>query len=277
MDDLRDHLEAAIGTGPQQRPVEPLIAAGRRAVRRRRIAAVAGTAAVLAVVGSTYALAGGQPDAARDPQVTHSGPTRSAEPSPDDPGATLTWGSGEYVRWLPSSGVLQVRPGVEVLDRVDDYLKGSPAYQGSVAMDVLFRGKESWVTLEWNEGTSGYGLTEPSDGWADFRAWVADQAAANGVGGPGGTGYPDLVFVRADGTLDPLGHAEILAQTTADLPAGFDRAAYVDLEGHRYLVLSRGVAGQSDLVTIHAEPHGDTLGELLAYARQKFADGEGVR
>ena len=196
MDDLRDHLDAAIGTGPQHRPVEPLLTAGHRAVRRRRIATIAGTAAVVAVVGTTYALAGGQPDAARDPQVTHSGPTQTADPTagPDSP---LAWNRNELVRYSSTADEVLVRPGVQVLDRVDDYLHGLPKYDGSAALDISYRGAEYWVSVEWQaEGVSGTGMTEPSDGWASFRAWVADQAAANGAGGPGGSGYPGWTRVR---------------------------------------------------------------------------------
>ena len=60
-------------------------------------------------------------------------------------------------------------------------------------------------------------------------------------------------------------------------PAGGVMTVEFELEGQRYLVLKRMIGGAADVITIHAEPHGDTLDELLAYARAKYASGEGVR
>ena len=286
MDDLREHLDAAIGAGPDHRPVASLLTAGHRAVRRRRIAAVTGTAVVLAVVGTTYAAAGGQPRAAHDPQVTHPGPTASATPDPspaEDAAAEQPWGRYDFIRYDDRNGRLEVRSGVQILDRVDDYLRGT-RFDHSVAMDVLFEGKEYWVSAEWVAATKtmesygSAGMTKPSDGWADFRAWTDDQAAANGVEVEGGSGYPDLVVAAADATLSAAPGARILEQTATDLPEGFDRAAYVGRDGRRYLVLERIIGSQEpELITVHAEPHGDSLDALLSWARQKYADGEGVR
>lgn len=291
MDDLREHLDASIGAGPPHRDLAPLLAAGRRAVRRRRIASGAAVVAVVGVIGTTLAVGQGTPDAARDlPATGQSSATTDPSPSDDDPSEARTeppayhWQAGELATYT-ADGRLQIRPGVQVLDRVDDYLHGSPVYDRSVALDVRYRGVEQWMTLEWSGGdssgsgasSSGAGYSDPSDGWADFRAWVADQAAANGVGGPGGTGYPDLVFPSDTCDFKDLGYAEILAQATEGLPDSYVRAAEVRLEGKRYLVMCRITAGKPDLVTIHAEGHGADLAQLLAYARGKYASGEGVR
>ena len=68
MNDLQDRLDSAFGNGPAHRPLEPVLAAGRRAVRRRRVAAAGGVLAVLAIVGGTgIALAGGHPSATPPP------------------------------------------------------------------------------------------------------------------------------------------------------------------------------------------------------------------
>jgi hypothetical protein len=186
------------------------------------------------------------------------------------------WQKDEYARILPD-GTVQIRPGAVVHDRVYGYLDGNPTFTTSVAFDISYQGDRQWLTLEQRpDGSGSAGYTAPSDGWLSFRAWVADQAAANGIGN-GGDGYPGLV--KADSTcgfatVDP---ARMLAETTTALPSGFDRAAHVSQDGGRYLVLCRVIGGRPDVIKIHAEKHGHTLAELLDYARGKYASGEGVR
>ena len=240
--------------------------------------------AVVAVLAPVAALAGGAatggavPTPVAPPSDSSQGPgevPRAAETSyPPQP-----WRGRDYVRYTPD-GELEIRPGVEVLHRVDDYLAGT-RWVRSVALEIRFRGEVSWVDAsQLRNGHSSSGWSEPSDAWADFRAWVADQAAANGVGEPlAGGGYPPLVEVRGDGTFGELPGATVLAQQAdPELPASFapasetTGAAYVERDGTRYLVLSR----PGDLVVVPAAGHGASLGELLAWARQRYESGEGL-
>lgn len=286
--DLQQELERAIGRGPALPLPAERLAAGRRALRRRRVAAAALAAgAVLAVVVPVAVLAGGAATSGVEPtplatqsaspevRAETTGP--AADPSPSRP--PQPW-RGEYVRYTPD-GELEIRPGVEVLDRVDDYLAGT-RWVRSIALEIRFRGEVGWVdAAQLRDGRATSGWSEPSDGWADFRAWVEDQAAANGVGGPmaGGSGFPGLVEARGDGTFGELPGTTILAQRAdPELPAGFapasetTGAAYVEREGTHYLVLSR----PGDLVVVPAAGHGDSLDELLAWARERYASGEGL-
>jgi hypothetical protein len=282
MNDLQDRLDSSFGSGPAHPPLAPVLTAGHRAVRRRRLAAAGGALVVLAVAGGTgVALAGGHPSAEQAP-VTHQptvapSPTQEGALATDTPEESPPWAKHEYARYLPD-GTLQIRPGAVVHDRVYGYLDGNPVYAQSVAFDISYEGDRQWLALDLRSdgrgGSSGY--TAPSDGWATFRAWVADQAAANGVGN-GGDGYPDLVKASAACAFTTVDPARMLAETTTALPPGFDRAAHVVQDGSRYLVLCQVIDGRPDVIKIHAEKHGDTLAELLDYARGKYASGEGVR
>ena len=55
--DLRDRLDAALGDGPPHRPVDDRLTAGRRALLRRRVGTAIAAAAVVAVAGTSYAVA----------------------------------------------------------------------------------------------------------------------------------------------------------------------------------------------------------------------------
>jgi len=56
--DLREEIAASFGDGPAHRPIKERLVAGRRVVRHRRVAGATAAAAVLVVVGTTYAVAG---------------------------------------------------------------------------------------------------------------------------------------------------------------------------------------------------------------------------
>ncbi len=66
--ELHDLIDGSFGDGPEHRPVDDRVTAGRRAVARRRMATAAGTAAVLAIVGAGAWLTGGDADRAGDPR-----------------------------------------------------------------------------------------------------------------------------------------------------------------------------------------------------------------
>lgn len=288
MDDtgLQRELEEAIGRGPALPVPEERLAAGRRALRRRRagVAALA-AAAVVAVVVPVAAIAGGAvtsgvEPAPLSPPSSPSVPAGTTGPSHDPtPSRPPQPWRGDYVRYT-SDGELEIRPGVEVLDRVDDYLAGT-RWVRSVALEIRFRGEVSWVDAsQMRNGEASSGWSEPSDGWAGFRAWVADQAAANGAGGAGGGGgFPGLVEARGDGTFGELPGTTVLAQRAdPELPESFapasetTGAAYVERDGTRYLVLAR----PGDLVVVPAAGRGSSLDELLDWARGRYASGEGL-
>jgi hypothetical protein len=112
---LTEELDRSFGTGPEHRPVEARLSAGRRLVRRRRLATGAGAVAAALVVGGTaFALAGGgSPSAVQEPTVATS-PTSSPEAAdpPVDAGGPdhdLQW--GREAAYLDTDGKLRIKPG----------------------------------------------------------------------------------------------------------------------------------------------------------------------
>lgn len=290
--DLHDELENAIGHGPTLPTPQERLAAGQAALRRRRaLVSVGAAAAVAAVVLPLAVLAGGgatsgtAPSPAAPPSVAAPAPSPSAATEEPTEPAPQRWQRWESIRYS-AEGQLEIRPGVEVLDRVDGYLSASPRWEHSVAMEVRRDGTVHWVSAEWDSETgSSSGSTEANDGWVDFRAWVASQTAVNVPGKPDpGNGYPDLVFVEEDGSLAGHPGTTVLEQRQ-DLgfpenfaPAGAPTAAaVVERDGVRYLVLYRLIDGASDLIPVPAAGHGETLDALLAWARGRYESGEGVR
>lgn len=286
--DISDELEQSFGHGPALPTPEERLVAGRAALRRRR-RAVGGTAAVVAALLVTpFAIAAGG-DPAVQPGPATPASTATADPSPN-PTTLATeapeeppqqrWQKWETIRYS-AEGELEIRPGVQILDRVDGYLRDSPRWDHSVAMEVRYDGGVYWVSAEWDrENGSSSGSTPANDGWADFRAWAASQAAVNVPDAPDpGNGYPELVQAGDDGTLVAAPGATLLEQQTSpDLPENFapagaaTAAAYVERDGVRYLVLTR----PGDVISVPSAGHGDSLDALLTWARERYESGEGL-
>jgi hypothetical protein len=79
--DLRDRIESSFGDGPPHPSIHVRLDAGRRALRRRRLASSGATAAVVAALAFTSYLASRMnDDAARTIPISR--PTQSSEPTP---------------------------------------------------------------------------------------------------------------------------------------------------------------------------------------------------
>ncbi|MBZ5738317.1 hypothetical protein [Nocardioides mangrovi] len=272
--DIRDEIDRSFGDGPAHPPLEQQLAAGRGAVRRRRgVAAVAACAAV-AVLGASYALAtsGTSPDTrgvvATDPTT----PPTSAEP---------VWEDDTPIRYV--DGELQIRAGVVVHEHVENPYGYAPP-RTSDGLDLTYEGQRQWILAELKGGGFGYSSSVPSNGWADFDAWLADQ-----VDGavPGDDGWPATVELAADGRVVAAPGAEIVQRTddprlgdsfaSARTPTG---AAVVTVQGETrsYFVVWRVIDGKLDVITTPPrDVVGATFDELLTYARAQYASGEGLR
>ena len=163
-----EEIEQSFGSGPEHRPVEELVAAGRRRLRRRRVAEVVAAVAVVGVVGSTYAAVAPDGGGARDTPPIAVDPTEAGDGSPAGV-------RPEEVR-LTDDGRLLTGEDVEVLDRVDNPAQVSPP-EYSVAVDVSIDGEHQWMFLTTGPG-SGAGGAQLVDEEADqtFREWVAEWA-----------------------------------------------------------------------------------------------------
>lgn len=286
MTDLRDEIDRSFGTGPALAPVEQRIAAGRRALVRRRIGGGVAALAAVAVVGTgVYAVAPGDPvgrgtgHVAVDPSPTPT-PTPTPTPSPSgQPGGP--WEDDIPVRYI--DGELQVRDGVVVHERIKNPYGYAPP-RTSDALDLTYQGERMWVIVDL--GRNGYGLSSssPSNGWASFADYVADQV--DGQTG-GEDGWPDTMELTADGRVVPTAGTTVHNRTDDPqlgpdfAPAGATTgAAVVTVAGdpHSYFLVWRVIDGQLDVLTTPPnEVTGATFDELLSYARAQYASGEGLR
>ncbi|WP_121254537.1 hypothetical protein [Nocardioides ferulae] len=292
-DTLHDELDAAFGSGPAHRPVEVTLGAGRRALRRRRVSALAGAVAVAAVLGTGFAVSspGGQgrstSEIAADP---------SPMPSPTSvPAVDEEWSKGEVVRYA-DDGTLQVRPGVEVHERIENPYDFVPP-ERSDALDLTFRGQRTWAILTLDRAAGEEGLqfgasmATPSNGWADFAHYVADQVSVDRGGSGAPSGWPGTLRLTAEGEVVPTSGTEVLQRT--DDPRLGDRFAPPGVptgaallrageERRELFVVWRVEGGVLEVVTTpiddpSANLVGATFAELLSWARGQYASGEGLR
>jgi hypothetical protein len=183
---LRDEIEQSFGDGPTHRPIEELVATGRRRARRRRAAGLAAALATVGVLGVTYAVTApggegsGAPPIANDPTTSS---TPDADATPDDlpdgsVSSEMTMGRGKGRVGLSEDGELVIGSAVEVLQRVENPMHvAPPAY--SFALDVVVKGQHQWIFIRSSPGTGG-GAGQPVGKHPDqtFEQWVDDQVAA---------------------------------------------------------------------------------------------------
>jgi hypothetical protein len=282
--DLRDELDRSFGDGPAHPPVASDLAAGRRALRRRRAVSALVTCGVVAALGASYAVAtSGQPQDAGGQIAVE--PTRSPSLQDSSSGVATArpWQDGEVVRYV--GGSLEVRPGARIHERVDNPQGYAPPDR-SDALDLTLDGHRMWVLAERSDGKISIGSSTPSNGWASFADWVADQVAVS-QGGSGGSGWPVTVRLAADGTVVAAGDNTIAQRTdhprlgarfaSPGTPTG---AAVIQVDGGplSLFVVWRVVDGELDVITTPPRDLvGATFAEMLTYARAQYDSGEGLR
>ncbi|MFC7361261.1 hypothetical protein [Nocardioides astragali] len=171
--DWARELDLSFGTG-EDVAVEHYVAAGRGAVRRRRLAAVvAGLGAAAVVGGIAWGVA---PDR---------GPSSSDTPVATDPSGTSALsdlrpsGQRDWPAEADDDG-LHIRPGAVVHERIDDLFPEKDSE--SVALDLTYEGKRWWMTLEWGEDGGAGSATTPDEGiYASFDDFVAAEIAGGGM------------------------------------------------------------------------------------------------
>ena len=278
---LHEELDRSFGTGPAHRPVEETLQSGRRALRRRRVGLAAGALAVLASIGTVYAVAADGPGPRTSGEVV-TDPTPPPSPPEDGTPTSEPWGRGEAVRYS-TDGELEVRPGVVVHEHIENPYDYQPPRR-SDALDITFRGQRTWTIVELRNGGFTYSGSTPSNGWASFAHYVADQT--DGTTG-GDDGWPDTLRLTAGGTVVASEGSEILQRTDdpelgdsfaepgTPTGAALVRAAE---DGVGYFVVWRVVEGELDVLTTPpSDVVGATFQELLSYARSQYASGEGLR
>lgn len=149
-DELTALLERAIPSGPEGPALSTVVRAGGQALRRRRLAlgSAVTAAAVVAGAGALVALGGGGRPGAELAPAVDPGPTETTQQpdptaEPDDPLGE----PGEPLVELRADGTLDLAPGVEVLERIDNPA-GQPLPNRSVAVSFSYEGRERWAVLQ---------------------------------------------------------------------------------------------------------------------------------
>jgi hypothetical protein len=290
---LAELLDGSFGAGPDGLPTpSERLAAGRRALRRRHRAAIAGTtAAVVAVVGLGVGLSGvGNERAADDglaPLAT-SGSTASADPSEESepPPETLTEAlleksldklarqaqqrahrleqqlvTDQFPASLDIHGQVVVKDGWRITQRVEEPV-GYQSPEASLGVVVTNDVRTRWMLLMVQRATDGHG--NPIDGFGTSAS--ADDPGkgysrfedwlASQVELQGGPATAALVTVGAGDALVPGPGATLVETRPAPVVEGYtspgDRMAEVQRDGRTWFVLVRGHGPDADPIPVDA-------------------------
>ncbi len=288
--DLRDRLGRSFGDGPTHRPLDDRLAAGHRALLRRRVGTGLVALAAVAVLGSSYALAGGNDRAVEEPGYAASESSVPAEPSVSAAPAPLPpipW-RRQFVRY-DASGEIEVRPGATVHETIENPYGLAPP-ERSVALTVTWKGKTYWMLLEDGPRSSSSAQlpADPTGRWRTLSEWAtaqvaADQAVQADPADPAADFPGTTVRFDDSGRLVADQDYRIVEQRAdTGLPDSFappgatTAVALVEGGGGRRWWLGRIIAGQPDYIGFAAEP-GQTVEEFLAFARDRYDAGVGLR
>lgn len=286
MDTLQERLDRSFGEGPPLPPVGAHVMAGRRALRRRRVASgAAGLATAAVLLTGWYVVA---PGSTTGSSRLAGDPTPAATPSASEPAdgpttepAATPWPRGELIRYV--EGELEVRPGVVVHEHIRNPYDFEPPSL-SDALDVTWRGERQWLMIEKRPRPSGISSSssDPSNGWASFADYVADQVDVNA-----GSGWPETFQLDGRGQVVPTAGTRVVDRTDDPqlgpdfAPSGATTgAAVVSVAGEEgtYFVVWRVIDGTLDVITTPPVFVGDaTFDELLTKARARYSSGEGLR
>jgi hypothetical protein len=215
---LHDLLEDGLTDAPALH-LETHLRAGRRAVRRRRIASgVAGGLVVVAAASAAWATTG-SPSSAPGPtgQLASPGATYPANPATVAPTAgPMTVPPGlpsEAAVFETDTGRLLLSDGWWVVETVETPLTepagGEPQVPTkSVGLTITDGRHEQWVLLWWDKGDgSSASWTNSRGGFPSLQSWLDYRVAAETGGST-----DQLLSMRADGTLEPRHGVTLLAQ-----------------------------------------------------------------
>jgi hypothetical protein len=277
MPDIADQLDAAIGAAPYDAPaLEPTLALGRRALRRRRLAYGVGTAATALVIGGTaWAVSPGDGADARDDT-----------PIAEQLSVAEPWVVDEFVR-VADDGTITVNPDADVLERKEIKDQAAVAFH----LRVPWRGGEDWYLVV-QPKTGLEAGADPTTGTQGLVEWASEQLDRGPVF------PPDYMWVRFDegSHLVPLYEGLRIVDQIADPGLGENFAAAGDPtavaevvhDGVTYFLAVRPlvgrteVEGQSEAIPYRKDGRITTLEEYLDYARHQYATNdeggsEGIR
>jgi hypothetical protein len=270
---LREEIERSIGTEPDHRPIDELVATGHRRLRRRRVLTATAALAMVAAVGTTYA-------ATQAGEPVGDGPQVATEPTPSDPADEDSLDAGVPAA-LGADG-LRLAPGAEVIRRVENPLGLEPPGT-SLGLVVEYRGRTTWLLLDWQRNGGGALYDEAGRTFPTFDLWLEDAVAMQ-------NGEPTLALVefRPDGSLRPAedGVRVLDQQQDPAMPDSFagpnatTAVAHVTWRGESWFVLARQLPGSDPEYfptagSIVGDP--ETIAAFLDVARDRYTDGDGLR
>ena len=301
--DWRHELDGSFGPG-HDLPPDSYVVAGRRAVRRRRTAAVAVAATVAICGGAVWAATPGSAPRSDDPVATHGPRPTAATESPDDKqdrdrrrDVTSSMSIEEEFLGNPAvldGGKLKLSPlAGEVLQRVPNPMGYTPDQGRSTAIRVIYQGREQYSLIA-SFGPGDWSINT-NDATGDFAGWVDANVqsqraldAMNGVVGSAGT----------DGGADPATWLELGPDGAAPVPTRpgvvpVEFRADVDLgvgfaptgattgvvrlmvDGESRMAAYRVIDGQLDVIS--GPGRFDSLAAFITWARGQYESGEGMR
>lgn len=245
--DWQRELDSSFGAGADV-PAGHYVAAGQRAVRRRRqLAAVLTTAALALVGGVVWSTSPGSAPRSEAPVATQPPPSASASASATPStkparGRDMPWRKNEPpARALP--GGLEIRSGAVVHERRDALYPGKDTE--SAALDISFGGSRWWLVLEWDRGGSSMSSTRPEDGFADsFDAFVRSEVANGGMTSMPADDVPGMgggLVTWRGGELDPAPGVEVVERVENPVPGDESLGLVLRSEGQTtWMLLSQG-------------------------------------
>ena len=301
--DWQQELDSSFGSG-HDLPPGHYVAAGRTAVRRRRVAGAVALAASVAVVGGAMWAASPDPSVRGDAPVA----TRGAAPDRQDeqdekavdrstPRSAPSMSVEEEFIGNPAvlepGGVLKMSPlAGRVLEKRLNPMGYRPKQGYSMALRVMYEGEErySFMSLT-RDGTSLSTTTHAATG--DFPGWVAGVAETertldemNGVRGSGGADAADAstwLELGPRGTPVPTRPGVVATEVRADVDLGAGFAPPGATTGVMRLVVDgtsrvaayRVIDGQLDVIS--GPGRFESLSAFITWARGQYASGEGMR
>lgn len=282
---LHDLIDDALADAPPLH-LEIHLRAGRRAVRRRRVAStVAGGLVAVVAVGTAWATSGSPaPEAGPAGNTGAPGATYPANP----PSVTATPGPLVFPPGLPreaadfdtATGRLLLSDGWHVVDTVETPLTRPAGGAASVpakslGLTISDGQHEQWVLIWWNktEGSSAASWTNERGGFTSLESWLDYRVAVETQGAT-----DQLVSMRADGALAPLNGVTLLDQRrTPQLDHGESETAVARVEvlNEQWYVF----ATRNDDTTVYypvSYPHEgdpDTLDGFVQYVAPLVAQG----
>ena len=297
---IRDRLDTAFDNEPPHLPIEQRLAAGRAALRRRRIGqSVAAVAAVAVVAVGSVALGGRSADSgqriapATNPRASSAGPTDDGSPTTQ----AARWPYPEQLAYVDATGRVRLAPGVRLAYKVTSPAKAPD----DKAIQVAVRSDQEvwWLAMTWRRGAEAiaYNVVGPFDTFqsARFHDWVLQQSYRAGFSGPtssdGSTGSAisaDEELVRFESGTLVAQPGVVIQQQRAD--PGFtnfnldgEAVAVAEVrvqdDGTRWFVIARENANGSTQ-NISARPGvqavPDELDAFIAWARTQYDSGVGL-